>query len=241
MDRKYFIQITEGGATGDIVWKFLLCNSRATTNILKHSMTEQHKAQVKDIERRTLQHAKTTTSETSDLHKATQIEGEDSEDYETRGKPDIRFSTKEFTDQEFTSGGEILDDSQSQISITSSNSQGDECCMEDLIIDPGSNTGNMGDSSDWFSFRQKDTVQTAKTKLQKISSQGILGNPMTTVSIQGLLTQELGNPIVTNYLEYYPEDPEGENIYKLSQSQKWLYQYPRDLCAQMIRVEDKSF
>ncbi|CAH7685630.1 hypothetical protein BY996DRAFT_4576201 [Phakopsora pachyrhizi] len=134
----------------------------------------------------------------------------------------------------------------------------------------------MGDSSDWFPFKQKDimigcliagcpctimsrktynhiqvvlrmcdielpswkTVQTAKTKLQKkshckkSSSQSILGNPMTT---------ELCNPIVTNYLEYYPEDSEGENIYKLSQSQKWLHQYPRDLHAQMIRVENKSF
>ncbi|CAH7673811.1 hypothetical protein BY996DRAFT_4590926 [Phakopsora pachyrhizi] len=86
------------------------------------------------------------------------------------------------------------------------------------------------------------TVQTAKTKLQKIShckkstSQSIIGNPMTTVSIQGLLTQELGNPIVTKYLKYYPEYSEGKNIYKLSQSEKWLHQYSRDLCAQMTRV-----
>ncbi|KAI8461327.1 hypothetical protein BY996DRAFT_6408740 [Phakopsora pachyrhizi] len=86
MDRNYFIQVTEGGATGEIVWKCLLCNSRATTNTLKHSMTEQNKAQVKDIERRKLQHVKASISETSDLHKAIQIEREESEDYETRGK-----------------------------------------------------------------------------------------------------------------------------------------------------------
>ncbi|CAH7666393.1 hypothetical protein PPACK8108_LOCUS744 [Phakopsora pachyrhizi] len=106
MDRNYFIQVTE-------VWKCLLCNSRATTNTLKHSMTEQNKAQVKDIERRKLQHVKASISETSDLHKAIQIEREESEDYETRGKSKVRFSTKEFTDQEPTSYGEILDDSKS--------------------------------------------------------------------------------------------------------------------------------
>ncbi|KAI8461648.1 hypothetical protein BY996DRAFT_6408488 [Phakopsora pachyrhizi] len=261
MDRKYFIQITEGGATGDIVWKCLLCNSRTTTNILKHSMTDQHKAQVKDVERRQLQHANTSKSENSDLHKDIQKEREDSEEMETGGNLEMRFSTKDFTVQESSSDRELLSDSQSESSITSSNGQGDDFCMEDLIIEPGSTTGEFGDSSDWFPFKQKEimigcliagctrtlmtrktynhiqvvlrmcdielpswkTVQTAKTKLQRIShcnkstSQSIIGNPLTTVSIQGLLTQELGNTIVTKYLEYYPEYFEEKNIYKLSQ------------------------
>ncbi|KAI8449373.1 hypothetical protein BY996DRAFT_8407206 [Phakopsora pachyrhizi] len=91
------------------------------------------------------------------------------------------------------------------------------------------------------------TVQSAKTQLQKLThckkytSLSVIGNPMTTVSIQGLLKQELGNPIVAKYLDFYPKNSEGENIYKLSQCEKWLHQYPRDLRAQMIRVGDQSF
>ncbi|CAH7677113.1 hypothetical protein PPACK8108_LOCUS12246 [Phakopsora pachyrhizi] len=91
------------------------------------------------------------------------------------------------------------------------------------------------------------TVQSAKTQLQKLThckkytSLSVIGNPMTTASIQGLLKQELGNPIVAKYLDFYPENSEGENIYKLSQCEKWLHQYPRDLLAQMIRVGDQSF
>ncbi|KAI8450839.1 hypothetical protein BY996DRAFT_8688860 [Phakopsora pachyrhizi] len=81
------------------------------------------------------------------------------------------------------------------------------------------------------------TVQSAKTQLQKMThckkytSLSVIGNPMTTVSIQGLLKQ----------YNFYPENSKGENIYKLSQCEKWLHQYPRDLQAQMIRVGDQSF
>ncbi|KAI8460383.1 hypothetical protein BY996DRAFT_4553841, partial [Phakopsora pachyrhizi] len=68
-----------------------------------------------------------------------------------------------------------------------------------------------------------NTFQSAKTQLQKMThckkytSLSDIGNPMTTVSIQGLLKQELENPIVAKYLDFYPENSEGENIYKLSQ------------------------
>ncbi|CAH7669173.1 hypothetical protein PPACK8108_LOCUS3748, partial [Phakopsora pachyrhizi] len=91
------------------------------------------------------------------------------------------------------------------------------------------------------------TVQSAKSHLQKIShckdnmSVSVIGNPITTLSIQGLLTQELGNTIVCKYLEFYPEDTNGENVYKYSQSAKWLHQYPRDLRVQMIKVGVKSY
>ncbi|CAH7680028.1 hypothetical protein PPACK8108_LOCUS13301, partial [Phakopsora pachyrhizi] len=84
------------------------------------------------------------------------------------------------------------------------------------------------------------TVQSAKAKLKKKAhcknklTVSVLGNPMTTISIQSLLTQELGNPLVSNYLDFYPEDAQGKSIFKLSQSVKWLHQYSRDLRVQMI-------
>ncbi|CAH7673084.1 hypothetical protein PPACK8108_LOCUS7943 [Phakopsora pachyrhizi] len=64
---------------------------------------------------------------------------------------------------------------------------------------------------------------------------------MTTISIQSLLTQKLGNPLVSNYLDFYPEDAQGKSIFKLSQSVKWLHQYSRDLRVQMINVRGKYF
>ncbi|KAI8451342.1 hypothetical protein BY996DRAFT_4555908, partial [Phakopsora pachyrhizi] len=91
------------------------------------------------------------------------------------------------------------------------------------------------------------TVQSVKAKLQKKSKckehigVSVLGNPISTVGIEGLLNQELGNPLVSSCLEFYPEQPAGKNIYKLSQSKKWLQEYPRDLRAQMISVGGKHY
>ncbi|KAI8447008.1 hypothetical protein BY996DRAFT_4647289 [Phakopsora pachyrhizi] len=91
------------------------------------------------------------------------------------------------------------------------------------------------------------TVQSAKAKLQKYTycrvqkSVSVLGNPICTLGIEGLLTQELGNPLVSKFVEFYPELSNGKNIYKLSQSEKWLHQYPRNLRAQMISFGGKQF
>ncbi|KAI8457799.1 hypothetical protein BY996DRAFT_6411371 [Phakopsora pachyrhizi] len=91
------------------------------------------------------------------------------------------------------------------------------------------------------------TVQSAKAKLQKKSkckehiSVSVLGNPISTVGIEGLFNQDLGNPLVSSCLQFYPEQPAGKNIYKLSQSKKWLQEYPRDLRAQMISVGGKHY
>ncbi|KAI8453000.1 hypothetical protein BY996DRAFT_4561968, partial [Phakopsora pachyrhizi] len=91
------------------------------------------------------------------------------------------------------------------------------------------------------------TVQSAKAKLQKYTycrvqkSISVLGNPICTLGIEGLLTQELGNPLVSKFVEFYPELSNGKNIYKLSQSEKWLHQYPRNLRAQMISFGGKQF
>ncbi|CAH7668997.1 hypothetical protein BY996DRAFT_4572650, partial [Phakopsora pachyrhizi] len=55
------------------------------------------------------------------------------------------------------------------------------------------------------------------------------------------LLQELGNPLVSKNLEFYPEDSCGGNIYKLSQSIKWLHQFHRDFQAQMIIKGGKHY
>ncbi|KAI8452738.1 hypothetical protein BY996DRAFT_6431741 [Phakopsora pachyrhizi] len=72
------------------------------------------------------------------------------------------------------------------------------------------------------------TVQSAKAKLQKY----------TYCRVQ---KSKLGNPLVSKFVEFYPELSNGKNIYKLSQSEKWLHQFPRNLRAQMISVGGKQF
>ncbi|KAI8459779.1 hypothetical protein BY996DRAFT_6409904 [Phakopsora pachyrhizi] len=72
------------------------------------------------------------------------------------------------------------------------------------------------------------TVQSAKAKLQKY----------TYCRVQ---KSELGNPLVSKCVEFYPELSNGKNIYKLAQSEKWLHQYPRNLRAQMISVGGKHY
>ncbi|CAH7672707.1 hypothetical protein PPACK8108_LOCUS7531 [Phakopsora pachyrhizi] len=44
-------QITSGGTIGEKFWKCLLCKSRPTTNIIKHSNTENHKNAVREVEK----------------------------------------------------------------------------------------------------------------------------------------------------------------------------------------------
>ncbi|KAI8443169.1 hypothetical protein BY996DRAFT_4604260 [Phakopsora pachyrhizi] len=91
------------------------------------------------------------------------------------------------------------------------------------------------------------TVQSAKAILQKYTyyrvqkSVSVLGNPIFTLGIEGLLTQELGNPLVSKFVEFYPELSNGKNIYKLAQSEKWLNQYPKNLRPQMISFGGKQY
>ncbi|KAI8460242.1 hypothetical protein BY996DRAFT_8498525 [Phakopsora pachyrhizi] len=91
------------------------------------------------------------------------------------------------------------------------------------------------------------TVQSAKAILQKYTycrvqkSVSVLGNPIFTLGIEGLLTQELGNPLVSKFVEFYPELANGKNIYKLAQSEKWIHLYPRNLRPQMISFGGKQY
>ncbi|KAI8457585.1 hypothetical protein BY996DRAFT_6411529 [Phakopsora pachyrhizi] len=246
---------------------------------------DQHKAHVRYIERQQFQHADMSNSGRSHGLTGFNIEKDNNDVNEIRGSSKCGFSTKDYTDSDSTSDGEILNDSQSEISSSSLKSHGDGYSMEDLLMGQDNNLDYQCDQPYWFPFKKKEimigyliagrtctlisrktynhlqvvlrlcdvqlpswkTVQSAKTQLQKMThckkytSLSVIGNPMTTVRIQGLLKQELGNPIVAKYLDFYPENSEGESIYKLSQCEKWLHQYPRDLRAQMIRVGDQSF
>ncbi|KAI8451252.1 hypothetical protein BY996DRAFT_6432204 [Phakopsora pachyrhizi] len=247
MDQKHFIQVTQGGATRDVVWKCLLCKGRATTNIIKHSMTDQHKAYVKDIERWQFQHADLSNSGRSHSLTGFNIEKDNNDFNEIRDSSKGGFSKKDYTDSDSTSDGEILNDSQSEVSSSSLKIQGDGDSMEDLLIGQDDNLDYQCDQSYWFPFKKKEIMigcliagctRTLMSRKTYNHIQVVLR--LCDLQLPSWKT-ELGNPIVAKYLDFYPENSEGENIYKLSQCEKWLHQYPRDLRAQMIRVGDQSF
>ncbi|KAA1068127.1 hypothetical protein PGTUg99_019411 [Puccinia graminis f. sp. tritici] len=53
--------------------------------------------------------------------------------------------------------------------------------------------------------------------------------------------EEMSNPYVSPQLDFLPEDPRGSEIYKFSQSSKWLHGLPPDLRVQMIESNQQHF
>ncbi|OAV96922.1 hypothetical protein PTTG_08102 [Puccinia triticina 1-1 BBBD Race 1] len=68
---------------------------------------------------------------------------------------------------------------------------------------------------------------------QVASTTSILNNECYSVSLSALLKQELSNPYVNPHLDFYPEDSHGLNVYKSSQSTKWLKELPPEMRAPM--------
>ncbi|KAI8458054.1 hypothetical protein BY996DRAFT_6411177 [Phakopsora pachyrhizi] len=276
MDPKHFRQITHGGTIDNIMWKCLLCNTRATTNLVKHSNTELHKAAVREIERRNNLHDQTSMCPKADLTKNLQMETDDS-DGEDLISTDVNYfsnpnESDSDSDAESINSSELSSEYLNSLSDRSEEMESSTDTMFETNIDDEV----LGDSEDWYPFTKKEimigclisgctqslisrktyehiqlvlrlcnvnlpswkTVQSAKAKLQKKAS---AKNILVTVGIEGLLIQELGNPLVSRCLEFYPEQSAGKNIYKLSQSKKWLQEYPRDLRAQMISVGGKHY
>lgn len=58
---------------------------------------------------------------------------------------------------------------------------------------------------------------------------------MHTLSLKTILGLELANPMVEPHIQYYPELSDGRQVYKLSQSTKWLMELGPDTRAQMVR------
>ncbi|CAH7686680.1 hypothetical protein PPACK8108_LOCUS21366 [Phakopsora pachyrhizi] len=139
MDSKYFKQITQGGATGDILWKCLLCNSRATTSIRKHSMTDIHKAQVREVEKRNV---------INDIKSMSDSENDDMENYLQENNLDIEDQDK--NSESF--GYDSANDLDSDLSDTySSSSEGGES-NEDILLEKDDIYGNERTDSTWFPF-----------------------------------------------------------------------------------------
>ncbi|PLW53454.1 hypothetical protein PCANC_06010 [Puccinia coronata f. sp. avenae] len=83
------------------------------------------------------------------------------------------------------------------------------------------------------------TIWCAKAKLRRVlnldvkAATSILNQSLFGLSLKSILAQEIANPVVSPMIEYYPQDAGGRNIYKLTQSKKWLHHLSKANRAQM--------
>ncbi|KAI8458215.1 hypothetical protein BY996DRAFT_6411083 [Phakopsora pachyrhizi] len=234
MDPKYFQQITSGGTIWDNIWKCLLCKSRPTTNIIKHSNTDHHKSAVREVEKR-----KHLEGESSTYHWAGVNRGDDSIIFNDPSYSEYSESEAE-TDPDSTSN--ISSKESSDLQEALSEISEDMESLEETNFESYFSQNCLGENKEWYPLKKKRlvlrlcnvdlpswrTVQSAKAILQKY----------TYCRVQ---KSELGNPLVPKFVEFYPELSNGKNIYKLAQSEKWLHLYPRNLRPQMISFGGKQY
>ncbi|OAV89083.1 hypothetical protein PTTG_28819 [Puccinia triticina 1-1 BBBD Race 1] len=67
-----------------------------------------------------------------------------------------------------------------------------------------------------------------------------LGTPCFSLSLKGILSQDLANPLVSKHLDYYPEMTDGPH-FKFSQSKKWLEDLAPQHRAQMCDVDGEHY
>ncbi|CAH7671050.1 hypothetical protein PPACK8108_LOCUS5804 [Phakopsora pachyrhizi] len=169
MDPKYFKQITQGGPIEDIMWTCLLCKSRATTNIVKHSNTKNHKAAVREIERRNK-----ALSQCSNSHKAGLKKGFQMETYDTDGDAQTSneityFSNHSDSESESEAEGDTDSESKSEADTDSNNlselSSDYQDSLSEISEDMESSANAiletdidheiLGEARDWYPFTNK--------------------------------------------------------------------------------------
>ncbi|EHS63462.1 uncharacterized protein PGTG_21593 [Puccinia graminis f. sp. tritici CRL 75-36-700-3] len=93
----------------------------------------------------------------------------------------------------------------------------------------------------WDSVRR--TKQRIRTMLNLTTKESlsVWNNKLFTLSLKGILANELLNPLVTSNLEFYPHDPAGSQIDSLYQCFKWREDLSRDLRVQMIYIGNKHY
>ncbi|KAI8450568.1 hypothetical protein BY996DRAFT_6417251 [Phakopsora pachyrhizi] len=268
MDPKYFQQITFGGTIGDNIWKCLLCKIRPTTNIIKHSNTEHHKTAVREVEKRKHHQGESSTYHWAGVNRYNQMNTEESDCENPRGDDSIIFNDPSDSEGETEpdAHSNISSKESSDLQEALSEISEDMESIEETNFESNFSQDSLGDNKERYPFKKKEimigcilagctrslmsrktydhirlvlrlcnvdhpswrTVQSAKAKLQKY----------TYCRVQ---KSELGNPLASKFVEFYPELSNGKNLYKLAQSEKWLHQYPRNLRPQMISFGGKHY
>ncbi|KAI8457360.1 hypothetical protein BY996DRAFT_6411693 [Phakopsora pachyrhizi] len=247
MDPKHFRQITHGGTIDNIMWKCLLCNSRATNNLVKHSNTEHHKAAVREIERRNNLHEQTLMCPKADMTKILQMDTDESDGEDLISTDVNYFSNPNESDSD--SDAESINSS--EISSEYLNSLSDRSeemeSSTDTMFETNIEDDLLGDSEDWYPFTKKEIMIgclisgcTRSLISWKTYEHIQLVLRLCNVNLPSWKTVHkckehisvsvLRNPISTVGIEGI-----------LNQSKKWLQEYPRDLRAKMISVGGKHY
>ncbi|POW05701.1 hypothetical protein PSTT_09466 [Puccinia striiformis] len=92
----------------------------------------------------------------------------------------------------------------------------------------------------WATVRRARARIRVFLKSQIRTEKSPFGTPCFSLSVQGILSQDLANPLVSPHLEYYPEKTNGP-YFKFSQSNKWLKELAPQHRAQMCEVEDEHY
>ncbi|KAA1111794.1 hypothetical protein PGT21_012546 [Puccinia graminis f. sp. tritici] len=91
------------------------------------------------------------------------------------------------------------------------------------------------------------TVRDSRARIRDITgltvntSTSVFETPCFSLSAKALISQDLGNPLVSPHLEFYPDHTEGRNVSRFSQSLKWLQHMAPENRAQMCNINDKHF
>ncbi|EFP84909.2 uncharacterized protein PGTG_10380 [Puccinia graminis f. sp. tritici CRL 75-36-700-3] len=75
---------------------------------------------------------------------------------------------------------------------------------------------------DWTTVRREKKRTRSLLDFDVLPSVSIFGTPTYRLSLPKVLAQEVANPHVSPVIDYYPQEANGQHVYKLSQSVKWL-------------------
>ncbi|KAI8444930.1 hypothetical protein BY996DRAFT_6424983 [Phakopsora pachyrhizi] len=140
------------------MWKCLLCSTRATTNLVKHSNTEHHKATVREIERRNNLHEQTSMCPKADLTKNLQMETDDSDGEDLISTDVNYFSNPNESDSD--SDAESINSSElssEYLNFLSDRSEEMESST-DTMFETNIDDEVLGDSEDWYPFTKKEVI-----------------------------------------------------------------------------------
>ncbi|KAI7938280.1 hypothetical protein MJO28_015200 [Puccinia striiformis f. sp. tritici] len=93
----------------------------------------------------------------------------------------------------------------------------------------------------WSTIRRAQKRIRNYLNVQINVANSVWGVPCAALSLKDILQKELSNPLVAPFLDFYPEDAKGLDVYKLSQSKKWLELLPRQFRTQMCTNNTKHF
>ncbi|KAA1130767.1 hypothetical protein PGTUg99_014683 [Puccinia graminis f. sp. tritici] len=88
---------------------------------------------------------------------------------------------------------------------------------------------------DWTTIRREKKKTRMLLDCDVLPSVSIFSTPTYRLSLPRILAQEVANPQVSPVIDYYPQQANGQNIYKLSQSAKWLSDLEPSCRAPMYR------